>query len=270
MSYDGKDLSAQDSLPIYLVKFVQNGTEYRYNTTAQTVNRSGVDWYAEAVELGDFLASGEVAKDPLQVRLPYTNPLAATFVGYAPDFVTTLTVWRTHADDTDVRVVWKGRVGSTTFNEKVVTLACESVFTSIRRAGPGPCYTRACRWVLGGRGCNVDLLPFTHALTATSAVGAKVTVTGAGSYALAGGTLAWGGISRKIIAQSGTELTLMRWVRPLNVALAGGSQSVSCVEPCDRTPTTCRTKFYNLGRFGGQPGIPAINPMSTPIGSIGP
>jgi hypothetical protein len=274
VSYSSKELSAQDSQPVWLVQFVQGAITYRYNTIAETISRDvgsgSVSWYAAPIEIGKISCSGDVPKDALTLRLPYSNTLAYTFVGYAPDVITTVTVWRTHRDDTDVKCMWKGRVGSITHDDRLVTLNCESIFTSIKRQGPGPCYTRTCRFVFGGRGCNVDLGPYTHALTATAATGNVITVTDASNYDLAGGTLeAPDGTIRMIIGQDGDDLALLRRIKSLAIALASESQSVTCIEGCNHTVTQCRDTHNNLGRFGGMPGRPGINPMGTSISQLG-
>jgi len=271
MSYSSKELSVQDSIPVWLVRFVQGSTTYQYNTCTETLTRLSSSWFAAALILGDIEVTGEIPKSTLSIKLPYNNPLASTFVGYSPDVVTTVTVWRTHYDDTDVLVCWKGRVLSSVVDGRVVTLNCEPVFTSLKRKGLRRVYQRRCPFAFFERGCNVAPATYKHTLTVTAVAGAVVTATGAGSYVLKGGTLqAPDGTIRMIIKQVADVLTLMRPIQSLAVEMAEhpGGFSVDTFEGCNHDRVACAAKS-NLGNYGGFEGIPDSNPMANPINMRG-
>jgi uncharacterized phage protein (TIGR02218 family) len=247
-----------------LVQLVQGATTYRYTTISTPITRATYVWTPEAIVLGTVSSSGEIPKDTLTIKLPKTNACAATFVGYVPDVVTTVTVFRSNYDDTEVVTYWKGRVLSTTVSAGVVTLTCEPIFSSLKRLGLRPVYSRTCRHVLFGRGCNVSSTDWDHVGTCTAVNGAVVTVTDAHDLPdLTGGTLVYGGVTRTIVVHDGDDLTLMRSNRAIALGLVAtpAGVSVTMYEGCNRTLVTCRDKFGNLGNFGGFPGLPSTNPM---------
>jgi len=267
MSYASKELSVQDSMPVWLVRFVQGAVTYQYNTSNESLTRLASLWNPAVLVLGDIEITGEIPKSTLALKLPYDNPLAATFIGYSPDVITTVTVWRTHADDTDVRVLWKGRVLSAPVDGHIVTLNCEPVFSSLKRRGLRRVYQRTCSFAFFERGCNVDPDDYKHTLTVTAVNGAVVTVTGASAYDLARGTLqAPDGTIRMIVKQALNVLTLMRPIQSLALEMAAhpGGFAVDLFEGCQHTRSACTAKG-NLGNYGGEERIPATNPMANPI-----
>lgn len=265
MSYDSKEQSAQDSFAVWLVQAVQGSTTYRYTTIDETLSRSGSSWYASSIDIGDVSSSGLVPRDTLTLKLPYDLPLADTFLGGSPDKVTTITLFRTHYDDTEVRTAWKGRVAGSQIDDKIVVLTCEPIFSSLQRVGPRRVWSRPCPFRLfESPGCNVNEVTYSHALTATAGDGVVITVTGASAYDFIRGTLKTAdGVSRMIVDQDGNDVTLIRPHYALLAALGTGSQSVTLAIGCDRTIEDCRDKFNNLNCFGGQPAIPAVNPMDS-------
>lgn len=270
MSYASKELSVQDALPVMLFQFVQGAT-YRYTTISETINRSGVAWLPAAIKCSPMRSTSEVPKDRITLELPVTNPLAATFVQGTPDNGTTVTVFRTHYDDTEVLTVWKGRVVNHGVDSSIVTLTCEPISTSLRRKLLTRYYQRPCPFVFGGADCLFDVATVTSTVTATAVSGTIVTVpTGAGLTNIEGGTLTYGGVTRMILKHEGTAITIMRGIDALALALAGHPEGVSvdvvqaCSHDLDDPTIGCRARG-NAGNYGGWLGIPNRNPMSNSI-----
>ena len=264
MTYAGKELSVEDSAPILLFQFVQGGTTWRITNSATTITRTN-PYYPAAITTSTFSQSGEMPRDTLTITLPISHSLSESFLGYSPDVITTVTVWRTHADDSATLVYWKGRVANAKATATVVSLECEPIFSSLRRLGLSQTYQRTCRHALFGAGCMLDADDFDHAVTVTAVAGALLTITEAAALGtLVGGTFkAPDGTIRMITKHDGTAVTLMRRIKSLDAALiaepAGFAATV--YHGCDRSAKTCDETYANLANFGGFIGIPQTNPM---------
>lgn len=272
MSYDSKELTMQDSAPVMLFHFLQGvvlegGSEWRLTSSGTLINRLSHDWTPAVIVPDKFGQTGDMPKDVLTIKLPISHALAQTFLGYVPDVVTSLTVYRTHADDSEAIVYWKGNVASPSTSGNVLSLECESIFSKLRRLGAGGIYSRTCRHALYGSGCQLDSDEFaeTATVTAVSGGGQVLTITEADAMdSLVGGFFeAPDGTWRTITKHDGTSVTLMRRIKSLvdeMIAHPGGFEAT--VYPgCDHTFETCDETFVNLANFGGFPGIPELNPM---------
>lgn len=270
MSYAGKELSQQDAAPVRLVRFVQGATTWYYTTRAASITIGGNVYVPGVISTESVVATGDVPKDPLILKMPYTNALAASFVASPPDAVTAVTVFRCHADDTETRIEWMGRASGASVTGATVSITCESVFSSMQRPGLRETYQRLCRRRLGGEGCNVTRANFTADCHMTAVSGNAVTFSQPLTENCVGGDIvASDGTMRMIIGQAtdGLSVTLMRPLRGLATMIAAIEPPATYAEVtiqlgCDRSTTTCDTRFHNLANFGGFPGIPWINPMT--------
>jgi hypothetical protein len=271
MSYASLDVSQQESSPVLLYQFVRGSTTWRYcalPTAFVAGSGNGYTWSPEVIQCSNLTQSGEMPRDSITITVPITNAMAVAFLSYAPDEVTTVTIFRTHYDDpTNGITAWKGRVASSSTTVATITLTCELVFVSLRRMGLGPVYQRLCRHVFGGPGCNVDIAALGAQALMTGVTGSVVSFSGLASSYI-GGTLAIpDGSLRKIIDQGTVgETAYVKLIKPsvpLQTAMEANPLGlmVFLYPGCNRSTTACRT-FYNLGNFGGFPGIPYINPMT--------
>jgi hypothetical protein len=270
VSYAAKEASAQDSYPIALYEFLRRvnsvDTYWRYAAfPTNIVSGPNDDTFTaeEGIVCGKKSSTGKVNKENLTITLPLDNPLAAEFVGTAPNEVTTLTIYRTHYDDTERRFEWKGRIVSPSVSLKGVVLTCESIFTSLQRPGLRDRHQRNCGNVFGGPGCFVDVDALALSFHATASVGSIVTIpTFTGTWK--GGQLEALGVKRLIIEQSGTSFTLIRPIAGLADLIAEsafGWVAVTLYPGCPKTIEACLDND-NVGNFKGNPGQKYINPFS--------
>jgi uncharacterized phage protein (TIGR02218 family) len=268
MSYAGMDQSEQAAIPVLLFMFVQGASEWDLTSAPVDITgRVSKTWTAGVVVPEEFGQSGEMAKDALRLQLPLAHSLSQVFLLDPPDVVTTLTVYRTHYDDAESVVYWKGLVVDTQINGDVMTFECESIFSRLRRMGAAPTFTKTCRHVLFGIGCRLQAASFAETVTVTGVAGngAILTVTEAAGHAdMVGGTFAApDGTIRMVIAHSGTTVTLMRRIRSLVADLAGspGGFAATYYPGCNKSFETCRDTYSNEANFGGFPLMPDLNPM---------
>ena len=268
MSYQTIDESVQSSEPVWKVVFTLGATEYRYTSAAYFISDSDGTFEPVPMRFTEVTQNNDLARNDLKIQLPRTNVFAQEFLGFGPEFLCTLTVFR----DLDgfEEIFWKGRVISREANVSSVELVCENVFTSLTRAGARGKYQRSCRHSLYSTNCGAHDYDFATAATVIGSDGRTVTVTdivdstaGQSSGYYAGGMLQTPeGYYRYIIAQSDNVLTLMS---PLPTDTLAGLDSngiaVTLYPGCDHTKSDCLNKFDNVLNFGGFPYFGSKNPF---------
>lgn len=270
MSYSSKELSQQDSQPVQLFVFVRGSTTWRYCSGNASITYDSNVYSPEPMLPGKIVNTGNVFKDSLEIRFPISNAIVASMLASTPDLVTTLTVHRLHADDSEAITVWKGRLLRYVASGGVMTLTCESVFRSMQRLGLRQTYQRLCRHVLGGPGCNVNRDDYSSELTVQSVSGVTVTFTSSLPGDFLGGMLKAPDDTGHMIVSTGTDFVVLKQVSQSLVTsmLANpGGFTVTLYQGCDRSTAMCHSRFNDLGNHGGFPGIPWINPM-TNISSV--
>ena len=246
-----------------LYQFARGLTTWNYVAAPESMARAGRTWTPEAITSSPIAQTGDVPKDQVELKLPRTNTVAASFLSYAPDVVTAVAIYRTNFDNTDTVAIWLGRVAHSQLSVSIVTLACEPVFTSIRRLGLQATYQRLCRHRFFGPGCNVNPATYAQTLTVTAVAGSVITITGLSTNFVGGTLKAPDGTIFFIIDQNSTTVTLMRQSAILASSMVSnpGGFTVTLYPGCDHSTGAC-TGYSNIGNFGGFPGIPRINPYS--------
>jgi uncharacterized phage protein (TIGR02218 family) len=189
----------------------------------------------------------------------------------------TLTIFRGHEQVLGETVAhWKGRVVGAEVEGQRILLSCESILSTLRRAGVRAKYQRLCRHALYGRGCGLDIALswLTGTVTAIANGGSTVTIPEAASAPngwYRGGVLRFGLQLGFITGHSTETITLSRPMPELAAALAMPEFDPDTGEPlpiladiapgCDLRAATCAAKFGNLENFGGFPAIPGRNPF---------
>lgn len=277
MSYDTRDQSEEDADPVLLFKFVQGTTTYRYAlaTSAIHLSSDGTNWTPAVIVPSELGHSNDVGKDELRIELAADCPLALTFSGGAPDVITTVTVFRTFLAPEETPVTyWKGRVVNTGMEPGKVVLNCDPIFTQLKRPGLRALYTKMCRHVLFGRGCNIDAGDFETRVTVFDASGSLVTLpanTAHDGYWDGGMLTAPDGTSRMIVKHQAGKLTLIRPVASLNAFVAAHPQTgatVSLFRGCDHSWQMCKSRFNNGGNYGGDPNFAQKNPFATQVSFV--
>lgn len=275
MTYDTREYSVQDGDPQYRILFVQGNTEYRYTSAPYIVGDSGGSWLPVAFRTDEITQTNEITKNALTIEMSRDAAIAATFIGGVPEQITSVTIYRLHAGDVDeeYRVVFKGRVSDASISSgAAISLECESIFTSMRRPGLRARYQKTCRHMLYGRGCRLNDYDFAVVGTVISADRYTVEIEANSiiddGYYTGGIIETYDGFMRFITKHSGSTLTIIRPFPALEESVNSSAAPIDVLlyPGCDRTMTTCLTKFNNLDNFGGQPWIPSINPFSSGLG----
>lgn len=263
MSYDSIDSSVQDGNPIELYDFVCGFDHWRYTSSANTINKGGYDYSPESIRRTNISQSDDITKGSVKITFPLSNSFARSFLNYAPDNLTLLTILRKHLTDSadEYATYWKGRVLKASASGAEVTISCESIFSSLKRQGLRPRFQRTCRHGLYDTHCRVNMASFRLDAVVTSADGRNLVIGDAASqpngYYTGGVIRNSDGVWRLIANHVGTAITLSRGFK-----ISPGGTTVSLYPGCDKLKDTCINKFSNLANFGGFPHIPTINPFS--------
>jgi uncharacterized phage protein (TIGR02218 family) len=282
MTYAAIEASPAEGRPYYLYQFVEGVQIWRFTSRAAAWTSAGtggteITWEPAAVAHGDVVQTSEIERGRLELTWPLSHPFARRFLAPMGNTPVTLTIFRGHEQVLGETVAhWKGRVMGAEVEGPRIHLSCESLFSTLRRAGVRAKYQRLCRHALYGRGCGLEIGQFwlTGTVTAASSGALAVTIPEAAALAdgwFRGGVLRFGDELGFITAHSGPSLTLSRPMPALAVALATPEIDPGTGAPlplradlapgCDLRAATCAAKFGNLPSFGGFPEIPGRNPF---------
>lgn len=270
MTYGFFETSRQSGMPAFLYQFNQGEQEWRLAALPRDYTYGGKVYRSSSVSHTEPKQSDEISKAGISLSFSREDEFAIQFLGYAPDLVTTVTMYRLHLNDGDLQsiVFWKGRVSSSKTTGNKITLECESIFTSMRRPGLRARYQRSCRHALYSAGCGVTMesRAIPCAPTEISANATVVTIPEAAGYDdgwFFGGMLGASDASLRLITgHAGSSITLSRPLLQLVKDIVSGDPVSATLYPgCNHTMADCRDKFSNIINYGGFPWIPTTNPF---------
>ena len=280
MTYATIESSTAEGRPYYLYQFVEGDQVWRFTSraadwTSAASEGDAITWEPAAVAHGDVVQTSEIERGRLELTWPLSHPFARRFLAPLGNTPVTLTIFRGHEQVLGETVAhWKGRVVGAEVEGVRILLNCESVFSTLRRAGVRAKYQRLCRHALYGRGCGLDIGFHWQTRTVTAVSGNALTIPEAAAQPdgwFRGGVLRFGAQLGFITGHVGTTLNLSRPMPELAAALAAPELDPETGDPlpliadiapgCDLRASTCAAKFGNLANFGGFPEIPGRNPF---------
>jgi uncharacterized phage protein (TIGR02218 family) len=263
MTYSAYESSTELGTPVELYEFVQGTTRWTFASGVDSIIRQGQVYKPSNIKRDNLKQTTDVFKDTLKLSFSRADEFASQFLAFAPEEITTLTIYRGHYGDTDSEFVvyWKGRVTGAKSSENTIDVQCESVYTSIRRPGLRARFEYGCRRTLYLSGCDVnrELYLYIGTLQVVNSLNLTVSTASlqANGYWTGGIIVAEDGTPRFITNHVGDVITVSRPFS--NIGLG---ESVKLYPGCDHLKETCKNKFNNLDNFGGFPWIPVKNPYS--------
>ena len=267
MTYALTDLV--DGAPVHLFQFNYENTDYRFTNVKGGYTALGYNWSEKGIKMGNVETTEEMNKNNLDLDFSRDDSFGSLFLSEQQDNVTSVTVYRGYHNDNDSEFIalWKGRVASNQERRNLITLTCESIFTSLKRPGLRGRYSKTCRHSLYNRGCNIDPdqpspLGFydEDIVSDVSADGLTLTINAASlkanGYYRGGMLRAPDGVHRFIKAHDGDQITVSK----PHVGFVA-SDGVFLYPGCDRSTNICLNRFDNLDNFGGFPYVPSKNPF---------
>lgn len=280
MTYASIESSTAEGRPYFLYQFVEGEQVWRFTSRIDAWASAGsggetITWEPAAVAHGDIVQTSEIERGRLELTWPLSHTFARRFLSPLGNTPVTLTIFRGHEQVLGETVAhWKGRVVGAEVEGPRILLSCESVFSTLRRAGVRAKYQRLCRHALYGRGCGLDIALHWQTGTVTAVAANAVTIPEAAEQPegwYRGGVLRFGTQLGFITSHAGAALLLSRPMSELAAALETPELDVGTGDPlpvlvdmapgCDLRAATCAEKFGNLLNFGGFPEIPGRNPF---------
>jgi len=210
----------------------------------------------------------EMERQELKIDIQRDADVLDSFVGFPPTQVMTLTIRRTHLNDlaNEFVVVWKGRVLTIEWSGSQASIACEPVFTSLKRPGLRRKFSSQCPHIHYGLECKVDEIAFRTFGTISAIAGNIISApewaaTGAGFYD--GGYLQFDNINfRTVLDDDGAgNITI---VTPFSTDVVVGS-TVAAFPGCAHDLADCNDRYANVDNYGGFPFSPDRNPFGGTI-----
>lgn len=228
MTYASIETSTAEGRPYFLYQFSEGLEVSRFTSRAAAWVSAGsggaaITWEPAAVAHGDVVQSGEIERGRLELTWPLSHPFARRYLAPLGNTPVTLTIFRGHEQVLGETVAhWKGRVVGAEVEGQRILLTCESIFSTLRRAGVRAKYQRLCRHALYGRGCGLDIAQHWQVGTVSAVTGNAVTIPEAAEQPdgwYRGGVLQFGTQLGFVIGHAGSQLALSRPMPEIAAAL---------------------------------------------------
>jgi len=264
MSFDSRETSRYDGQPYELYLFSTEDAEYRFTGEDTARTAQGEVWTPAIITHSGTNQSTEVSGGHITVTIPRDHVIALMFVSFIPSTPLYLTMLRGHDGDSQIVVIFTGRVQSCKFAaDDTCELDCAPESELLKREIATSLFQRPCNRVLFDAGCGADKETYKKSGTVASVSADGLTVTAAVFSSMANGWFTTGYIERgahkrMIVAHTGNTATLMNAMP----GLAAGAE-INAYPGCDRTHNGCVQKFGNGANFFGYQWMPDKNPFAS-------
>lgn len=259
MSFDTEIVKTELSgLPELYDFSMPDGSTGRYTSFQTRVVYKGNTYAPVPVRRGDIVTDASLDIKTVSITGPVLEAFAL-YVGSQPLQPVQVTITRVVYGSTENSVLlFSGRIRSVSLKDRVMEAVCESGSRALRALIPRVIFQSACNHALFSQGCGLDASAFSVPASVIVA-GALVRSTVFSIYPsgyFAGGRLSVGSMVTMITWHSGGDLKIHMPVQ----GLVSGSDVV--IYPgCDGSPSVCKNRFNNFGRFLGFTCIPNSNPV---------
>lgn len=267
MTYNARETSADLGAPFEIYEFIRGVQRWRYTSADRTIVWNLNSYPPLAISRSAIEVGQEIARQGLRISVPRDIPVIDSFRTSAPSDPIVVNIWQSHQGDPDAEfvVVWQGRILGVDWQGVEAQIQCESVFTSLRRAGLRRAWQRLCPHVLYGSECKVVRTSFQVSAILSAVSGAVLTSS---AFGASGAGYFNGGFvefvtpdavteRRPIVAHGTNDVTLDRAIP----GVAVGS-TVVAFPGCDHTTGAAGCgRFNNILNYGGTPYIPTKNPF---------
>jgi uncharacterized phage protein (TIGR02218 family) len=260
MSYDAVETSEDSGQPFEMYVFQTQTKLWRLTNSLEIKVYSGNNFTPEAISSTEPTQNQELKSGEITVSIPRDHEIAEQFRQYLPNTPMFLTVYRKHESDSEVAVVFTGKVNAATFGDDC-ELSCVPEQQVLKKQIPAARYQAQCNRVLYDAGCTVARASFK-----TSAVIASMSTDGTELHATAfdgpadgwfnNGYLELNDQRRMIVNHVGDQINILSAMTDVDVGT-----HVDAFAGCKRNSDDCANKFSNLVNFFGWEWIPKKNPF---------
>lgn len=266
MTFAAYELSADQGEPLLLFDFFVGTAHWRYTTADRPIPFSAQTYAPLAISAGSINQGNEIKKKTLAVTVPLNAAVVSVLASFPPSGDFMLTITALHQTDPDVQGfnVFVGRVMSQSQTGGTMRMNCEPAYTGVKTTGLRRRFQLNCAHVLYGVGCTLSAASFVVPTAVTSITGTAVTCAGLAPPAglkFDGGYIEWdsglGYLERRSINKAAGDVLTIAYGSPDLVP----GLALNAYPGCDHSTTAC-TAFGNMLNYGGQPFIPAVNPLT--------
>jgi Phage conserved hypothetical protein BR0599 len=277
MTFSAYELSIDQGEPVLLYDFFIGIAHWRYTTADRPITYLSNVYAPIAISSGAVNQGQEIKKKSLPITVPLDAEVVSVLQDFPPSGDFLITITELHFTDPDQQgfICFVGRVMSQKQAGATIVMSCEPAYTGVKTTGLRRRFQLNCAHVLYGVGCTILPSDFVTAAVISSVTGPTVGVPGLvppTGLSFAGGYIEWdsgkGYLERRSInsmAGGGATLNLAYAAPDLVPGLA-----ISVYPGCDHTTGNCIAfkppgadpALGNILNYGGQPYIPAVNPLT--------
>lgn len=278
MAFDTLEISNHDGRPIHFYEIRWGNTVWYYTSAERDLDltlNADTQTYVKAAIFDEGITQGGPQPGELRINLAENLPVVALFRGTPPSENVRITVIRKHADDPEATVFFAGKVDNVKRDGKgKATLYCS--IGKQRRGGLRLTWSRGCPHILYDGQCRAVQDDFAYTATIETITGNGFTVEaepdndGTSASELGffdGGIIAWdadglGTLEQRAIEKGSSTTEFLIFGRSDGLEVG---QVVTMYPGCDRSASTCQTKFNNLVNYGGIEQMPGESPFGQNI-----
>lgn len=269
MSYAAREDGPHSGAPVELWQFSRGTaapTYWRF-TTSDVAETYLANTYDPDVAIRELIVKSDsnTESGEISFELPLSHPISQLFVTTQVWEPIGLIIFMGHRDDSERITAFRGVVGGAAMGDVGCRLTVKSIQGRFNRRMPRQLITESCANMLYDDGCQVNRETFAFTGTVASVDGRFVEVTGLETFAGADVTYFVNGVLTKaglvvgfITEQDGDTVRCLGKVGGVSV-----SDSVKVYAGCDRTLSTCKTRFNNAINRVGFKTLPTFNPFSS-------
>lgn len=267
MTFDAREISIEDGVPIFLYRFSLNDKVWRYTSADGDIEALGETWVAVPIADDGVKITGEASTDALTITATTDITPAQIYMHYPPARPVQVAILRTHEGDPDVKTVYMGEITQVNVPQPgTARITCETISASMQRDGLRFGWQRTCPYALYDPiTCKVDKSAFVVMGTIDALNDDGVlqvdAIIGQPNNKFGGGFIEWvdpvRGVERRAIETSDPSgaVTMFGTIDGLEVGL-----SIQVFPGCVRTTTAC-AGFNNLLNYGGVPAMQGKSPF---------
>jgi len=262
MSYDNYEQSVASGKPIEFYDFLDDfGNHCRITSSSVALVYGGHTYNPEPCKRSKLMISESQKKNKMTFQLSRNNKWVINYVSGQLEGKATVTCYRKHKEDSEVRLFWFGVITQVKFDGNgVPTITAEPRTSSVSRCGRRRRCQSLCDHDLFDAYCGLNKETYKVVGTIDSVNGLVINSTTFGTkpdnWFAFGGELVVGNARRMIVAHTGNNITITRIIP----GIAAGD-SFTAYPGCAHTPSAC-SAFGNKINFGGEENLPKRNPYA--------
>lgn len=234
-----------------LYLFNDNGEYHAFSPSIFSKTLNGITYTPTIITRSSISLTDNLAKSPMTFKFDRTNTYAKSLLLDFPEVPIKVSIYRN-----DI-LYWSGRVMEVKANILTIEVVCDSIYSSIARAGLSSRISLNCRHTLYSANCGLvkESLAVDYNVSNINAKTITLLTSQPSGYFKAG-IAAINGQSRNILSHTSSTLIL-------SSPFVGIQSGVLTLYPgCSLNMASC-TSFNNFDNFGGFPFIPPKNPFGS-------